>query len=179
MIFGTWNPEKFDTKILQVCPPHLSDVATIPWIIQKVIFNSIIHTYFWLFMLSQKKSNCNPPADPTWQCHHTNLWIAKLFHLTQGLLRSFKSWKLRKEPFVGCCQWLWKELVVMCSNWNVRQAMHSKCSKWPPYALIHASSLFRHWSVALYAILCWNSVHVATSSCRKPQHVHSVSQTQY
>jgi len=129
MIFGTWNPEKFDTKILQVCPPHLSDVATIPWIIQKVIFNSIIHTYFWLFMLSQKKSNCNPPADPTWQCHHTNLWIAKLFHLTQGLLRSFKSWKLRKEPFVGCCQWLWKELVVTCSNWNVRQAMSQQVFK--------------------------------------------------
>jgi len=25
---------------------------------------------------------------------------------------------------------------------------HSKCSEWPPSALIHASSIFRHWSVA-------------------------------
>jgi len=24
-------------KILQICPPHLSDVATLPWEIQKVI----------------------------------------------------------------------------------------------------------------------------------------------
>ena len=42
---------------LQICPPHLSDVATLPREIQKVIFNSIIHTYFWLFMVSQKKQS--------------------------------------------------------------------------------------------------------------------------
>ena len=48
---------------------------------------------------------------------------------------------------------------------------HSKCSEWPPSALIHASSLFRHWSVAQYTTPCWNSAHVATSRCRKPQHV--------
>jgi len=48
---------KFDMNILQTCLPHLSDIATVPWEIQKkVIFNSIIHTYFWLFTLSQKSS---------------------------------------------------------------------------------------------------------------------------
>jgi len=37
---------KFDT-ILQISPPHLSDIATLPWEIQKkVIFNGIIHTCF-------------------------------------------------------------------------------------------------------------------------------------
>ena len=90
---------------------------------KKSIFNSIIHTYFWLFMLSQKKTTCNPLAHPTWKCHHSNLWIAKLFHLTEGLLRSFKRWRLWREPVVGCHQWLWKEPVVMCVNWNVRHAM--------------------------------------------------------
>jgi len=30
-------------NILQICPPHLSDVATLPWEIQKSIFNIIIH----------------------------------------------------------------------------------------------------------------------------------------
>ena len=109
-------------KILQICPPHMSSVATLPWEIQKVIFNSIIHTYFGLFLLSQKKTNCNPLAHTTWKCHHTNLWIAKLFHLTKDLLHSFKCWRLWKEPVVGCPRWLWKEPVVMCSNWNVRQA---------------------------------------------------------
>ena len=43
--FGMLNPEKFDRKILQTFPPYLSHVATLPWKIQKVIFNSFILTY--------------------------------------------------------------------------------------------------------------------------------------
>jgi len=39
MIFGILNP----TKIWHICPPHISHVATLPWEIEKVIFNSIIH----------------------------------------------------------------------------------------------------------------------------------------
>ena len=35
---------------------------------------------------------------------------AQRFHLTEGMLHSSKRW------------WLWKELVVMCGKWNVRQA---------------------------------------------------------
>jgi len=39
------NPEKFDTKMLLICPSHLSDVATLPWEIQKkVVFSSVIYT---------------------------------------------------------------------------------------------------------------------------------------
>jgi len=53
---------------------------------------------------------------------------------------------------------------------------HSKCSEWPPSALVHDSSLFRHWSVAEYTTLCWNSARVATSRCRSSC---SVPQTQY
>jgi len=67
-------------------------------------------------MLSQKKTNSNPLAHPAWKCLHTNLWIAKLFHLTEGLLRSFKRWRLRKEPVVGCRRWLRKEPVVICGK---------------------------------------------------------------
>jgi len=74
-------------------------------------------------MLSQKKTNCNPLAHPTWKCLHTNLWIAKLFHLTEGLLQFFKRCRLWKEPVVLSSVALKKELVVMCGNWNVRQAM--------------------------------------------------------
>jgi len=51
MIFGMLNPEKIlHEKILHICPSYLSDV---------VIFSSIIHTYFWLFTLSQKNNNNN------------------------------------------------------------------------------------------------------------------------
>jgi len=32
---------KFDIKSLYICPPHLSAVATLPWEIQKVVFNNI------------------------------------------------------------------------------------------------------------------------------------------
>ena len=57
MIFGVSNPEKIDIDSLYTCPPYLYTVATVPWEIQKksFFFNSIIHTYFRLFALSQKK----------------------------------------------------------------------------------------------------------------------------
>jgi len=38
MISGMLNPDKIDMKISQICPPHLSDVATLPWEIQKSHF---------------------------------------------------------------------------------------------------------------------------------------------
>ena len=31
MIFGTLNFEKIWQEMLQICPDHLSDVATLPW----------------------------------------------------------------------------------------------------------------------------------------------------
>jgi len=48
MIFGILNPSKISyTNILRIWPAHLSDVATLPGVIQIVIFNTIIHTVFW------------------------------------------------------------------------------------------------------------------------------------
>ena len=89
MIFGMLNPENLTRKSYRLV--YLtSDVA------KTVIFNSIIHTYFWLFTLPHKKTICNPLAQTTWKCHHINLWIAKLFHLAEGLLRYFKRWRLWK-----------------------------------------------------------------------------------
>ena len=38
MIFGTLNPEKIWHEMLQIYPPHLSDVAVVPWEIQKSHF---------------------------------------------------------------------------------------------------------------------------------------------
>jgi len=44
-------------KILWICLPHLSDVPTLPWEIQKQsVFNSIIHnTLDYLHYLRRKK----------------------------------------------------------------------------------------------------------------------------
>ena len=64
MIFGMLTLRKFDRKILQICPPHLSHVATLSWEIQKSHFQQY-YSYILLFMLSQKKTNCNPLAHPT------------------------------------------------------------------------------------------------------------------
>ena len=146
MIFGMLNPEKIWHKNLRSLSTSPARCSYFTLGNQKVIFNSIIHSYFWL--LSQKKTNCNLLAHPTWKCHHTNLWIAKLFHLTEGLLRSFKRWKLQKEPvvdYIGGCEK--NRLRCVATGMSGKQC-HSQCSEWPPSALIHASSLFRHCSVA-------------------------------
>ena len=136
---------------------------------KRSFFTSIIHTYFWLLKLSQKKTNCNPLAHPAWKCHHTNLCITKLFHLTESLLHSFKRWQLRKEPVVGCRWWLWKEPVVMCGNWNVRQAMSQQVFSVTTFCVI---SCFQSFLTLISRI-----VHHAVlkfSPCRNmllPQHV--------
>ena len=51
---------KFDMNTLQLCPPHLSYVATLLWEIQKSHFLTLLFIYFGLFTLPQKKrsSNC-------------------------------------------------------------------------------------------------------------------------
>jgi len=138
-------------KIIQLCPPHLSDVATLLCEIQKSHFQQY-YSYIWdcwLFILCQKKANCNPLAHPTWKCHHTNLWIAKLFHLTEGSLHSFKCWKLWKQPVVGC-QWLWKEPVVMCGNWNVRQVMSQQVFRVTTFCV---STCFQSFSTVISRIV--------------------------
>jgi len=44
---------------LHICPPHLSDVTTLPWEIQKRHFSAFLFLYFRLFTLAQKKTNSN------------------------------------------------------------------------------------------------------------------------
>jgi len=146
MIFGMLNPEK-------IWHENLTGLSNSPdkrscFILgnpKNHFFTSIIHTYFWLSKLSHKKTTL---AHPTWKCHHTNLWIAKLFHLTEGLLRSFKRWQLQKSQLWVVVGGSEKNQVWCVATGMSGKQCHSKCSEWPPSALIHASSLFRHWSVA-------------------------------
>ena len=70
----------------------------------------------------------NPPENvTTLTCELQNFFV-KHFHLTKGMLRSFKCWRQWKKPVVGCHRWLWKEPVVMCGNWNVSK--HSEHLMW-------------------------------------------------
>jgi len=78
--------------------------------------------YFWLFKLSEKKTNCNLLAHPTWKCRHTDLWNGKLFRLTEGMLCSFNvDGSEKSQLWVGMCGS--EKPVLICGNWNVRQAM--------------------------------------------------------
>jgi len=102
---------------LQISPPHLSDIATVPWEIQKSHFQQY-YSYILLiiYIISQENT---PPENVTTLTYK----LQNFFHLTEGLLCFFKRWRLWKEPLMGCRRWLWKETVVMCGNWNIRQAM--------------------------------------------------------
>jgi len=64
MIFGMLNPEKNDTKILLICPPHLSHVATLPWEIQKKSFSTVLftHTSDYLRYLRRKQTVIHLPT---------------------------------------------------------------------------------------------------------------------
>jgi len=49
------TPEKiFDMNTLHICPPHLSDVTTLPWEIQKSLFNIIIHIFQIIYVSSEE-----------------------------------------------------------------------------------------------------------------------------
>jgi len=49
------NLRKFDMKTLQICPPHLSVVATLPWEIQKKsFFNNIFHMPQIIYVTSEE-----------------------------------------------------------------------------------------------------------------------------
>jgi len=61
MIIGALNPEKIWHQQLVHLPTLPVHCATLPWEIQKVIFNSIIHTYFRLFVLRKKTVTPYPP----------------------------------------------------------------------------------------------------------------------
>ena len=57
---------------------------------------------------------------------------------------------------------LWVGIIGSTKNrlWCVANGMsskqrYSKCSKWPPSAWIHASSLFHHWWTASSTTFCW------------------------
>jgi len=149
MIFGMINCEKIWHEILQTCPPHLSDVATLPLEIRKKSFSTVlfIHTSDYLSYLRRKQTVIHLPTPPenvtTLTCELQNFFIwLKVCCILSNVGGSGEShlWFV-----VGGSEknWLW---CVATGMWGKQR--HSKCSEWPPSALIHASSLFRHWSVA-------------------------------
>ena len=52
----SWSDDKNN---LQISPHNLSDVAIVPWEIEKVTISTLLFIYFRLFMLAQKKTSSN------------------------------------------------------------------------------------------------------------------------
>jgi len=84
-------------------------------------------------------------------CHFRDckaLLVTSLTHIS-GAITSVQNFTLD-------CGWLWKELVV-----------HSRCSKWCPFAFTHARSCALHWSTALSMMLCrmlpWHGIGLNAS----------------
>ena len=82
---------------------------------KKLIFNSIIQQYY-LRYLRRKQTVTQLPTTPekvtTQTCEMQNF-----LNLTEGLLRSFKYWRL------------WKEPVLACGNWDIRHATSQQVFK--------------------------------------------------
>jgi len=71
-ICGMLNPEKIWRETLQICPPHLSDVATLPWEIQKSHFQQY-NSYIFLiiYVISEKKQTLSHlPTSPDMTSPH-------------------------------------------------------------------------------------------------------------
>ena len=81
MISGMLNPDKIWHQKLVHLPTSPYTVATLPWEIKKSFFNSILHTYFRLFTLSQKKTNCYSITHPPQKCHRITLYNAQILNL--------------------------------------------------------------------------------------------------
>jgi len=87
------------------CPSHLSDVATVPWEIQTSHFQQY-YSYILLitYTLSHKKKTVIHFSTPPENVTTLTCELQNFFHLTEGLLHSFKRWRHWKEPVVDCDQ---------------------------------------------------------------------------
>jgi len=51
-------------KMLRVCPPHLSDVATLPWEVQKSHFQQCYPYKILIIYVISEEKNCKPVVHP-------------------------------------------------------------------------------------------------------------------
>ena len=113
---------KFNINSLYICPPHLHTVAILPWEIQKKFFQQY-YSYILqiIYVISEEKLLPSYPphlknvtALPC-KMHNFFIWL-KVCYIPPNVGGS------EKKLVVGWHWRLWKELVVMCGKWNVRQA---------------------------------------------------------
>jgi len=157
MIFGMWNRENLQQ--------YLIDLPTSPVCCSRFTLGNpnshlstllFIYTSHYLRYLRIKWTVTvivNLPITPEKMSLHYLLKCRT--HSSHG--------RYRFPPNVGGSE---KSRLCRVATWMWGKQRHSKCSKWPPSAWMHASGLFRHWSVASSTTLCWNSAIVSTNRCR-------------
>jgi len=149
MIFRVLNPEK-------IWHENLTDLSTSPvrcshFALEnpKKSFSTVlfIHTSDYLGYLRRKQTAVHLPSQPanvttlTREMQNFFIWLKVCCVLSNvGGSEESQLWFV-----IGGSEknWLWRVATGMSGK-----QCHSKCSKWPPSVLIHASSLSRHWSVA-------------------------------
>jgi len=138
---------KYHIKSLQICPP----VRCSHFILgnPKMSFSTTlirISDY-----LRQNKTNCNRDCEVA---HH--IWKMSPHYLV-------KCRRYRYIVFLQMLVVLKRNRLSCVATWMWGKQRHNKCSKCPPSAWTHVSSLFRHWSIASSTTLCWNSADVSTN----------------
>ena len=147
MIFGELNLRKFDINSLYICPPHLYTVATLPWEIQKVIFQQYYPYILQIIYVISEENKLLPLYQP--QLKNVTQLPCKMHNIFIWLKVCAFLQTLVTLEWAGCGL----ALVALKKNrlWCAANGMsgmqhYSKCSKWPHSARIHASSLFCQWS---------------------------------
>ena len=147
MIYGTLNPEK-------IWHENLTDLSTSPVICSHFTLGDpktpfltvlVIHASDYLCYL-RRKQTCPPhlkmsPHCETREMQNFFIWLKVLF-VPSNVGGSEKS-----QLWVGVSGSEKNRLRRVTTGMSGKQR-HSKCSKQPPSSWIHASTLFRHWSIA-------------------------------
>ena len=149
MIFGVLNPEKIWHQYfvhLPTSPVYCSHFTLgNP---KKSFFNSIIHIYFKLYMLSQKKQTVTSLPNTLEKCHRTTLYNAQIFQLLHFSHVSSTNPRYGRVAEESCCDvgWISAEHGGRCS-WSVAKKTGSMypCRRW---------SL---WTFAV-TLLAWHSL---------------------
>ena len=154
MIFGVLNPEKIwhqQFVHLPTSPVYCSHFTLgNP---KTSFFNSIIHTYFRLFTLSQKKTNCYPLTHHTWKM--SSHYLVKCAHFS--FFSNFYAYRLSIRDT--------DESQKRCDVGRILAELGERCN-WSVAKKTGSMYLCRSWSLWTFAVmlLAWHSICHASQS---------------
>ena len=149
MIFDKLNPKKiWHENLTDLSSSHVK-CSHFTLGNPKKSFSTVlfIHTSDYFCYLKRKQTVIHLPIPPenviTLTCELQNFFIWLKVCCVLSNVGGSKESQLCVH--IGGCE---KNRFWCAATGMSGKQRHSKCSEWPPCALIHTSSLFRHWSVA-------------------------------